>query len=79
MEIIRLAGYLDHEKLAIARQFLVPRQLEANGLDPTRRRRWEPDVLPAIVRGYTREAGVRELERRIARVARKLAREAARE
>jgi ATP-dependent Lon protease len=73
MEIIRLAGYLDHEKMAIARQFLIPRQMRASGLaaaDVT----LEPDVLPAILRGYTREAGVRELERRIARVARKLAR-----
>ncbi|HUR91497.1 MAG TPA: endopeptidase La [Gemmatimonadaceae bacterium] len=73
MEIIRLAGYLDHEKLAIARQYLVPRQLQTNGLDPAEVT-WEPDVLPEIMRNYTREAGVRELERRIARVARKLAR-----
>ena len=73
MEIIRLAGYLDHEKLAIARQFLVPRQLQTNGLDPAEVT-WEPDVLPGIMRNYTREAGVRELERRIGRVARKLAR-----
>ena len=73
MEIIRLPGYLDHEKMAIAKQFLIPRQIKANGLnadDIT----WEPDALPAVLRGYTREAGVRELERRIARVARKLAR-----
>ena len=73
MEIIRLAGYLDHEKLAIARQFLVPRQLQTNGLDPAEVS-WDPDVLPEIMRNYTREAGVRELERRIGRVARKLAR-----
>jgi ATP-dependent Lon protease len=73
MEIIRLAGYLDHEKLAIARQFLVPRQLQTNGLDPAEVT-WDPDVLPEIMRNYTREAGVRELERRIGRVARKLAR-----
>ncbi len=73
MEIIRLAGYLDHEKLAIARQYLAPRQLKANGLDPATVE-LESDVLPAIMRGYTREAGVREFERRIARVARKLAR-----
>ncbi|HUF27945.1 MAG TPA: endopeptidase La [Gemmatimonadaceae bacterium] len=73
MEIIRLTGYLDPEKLAIATQFLIPRQLRANGLDPASIT-WEPDALPAIVRGYTREAGVRELERRIGRVARKLAR-----
>ncbi|MEX0909370.1 MAG: endopeptidase La [Gemmatimonadaceae bacterium] len=73
MEIIRLAGYLDHEKLAIARQFLVPRQLQTNGLDPAEVS-WDPGVLPEIMRNYTREAGVRELERRIGRVARKLAR-----
>jgi len=73
MEIIRLAGYLDHEKMAIARQFLIPRQMRASGLDPANVT-LEPDVLSAILRGYTREAGVRELERRIARVARKLAR-----
>jgi ATP-dependent Lon protease len=73
MEIIRLPGYLDHEKMAIARQFLIPRQIKANGLvaDDIS---WDPEVLPTIMRGYTREAGVRELERRIARVARKLAR-----
>jgi ATP-dependent Lon protease len=73
MEIIRLSGYLDQEKLAIARQFLVPRQLKQNGLEPDSVT-LDPDVIPAIVQGYTREAGVRELERRIGRVARKLAR-----
>jgi ATP-dependent Lon protease len=73
MEIIRLSGYLDQEKLAIARQFLVPRQLKQNGLEPESVT-LEPDVIPAIVQGYTREAGVRELERRIGRIARKLAR-----
>jgi ATP-dependent Lon protease len=73
MEILRLTGYLDHEKLAIARQFLVPRQLARNGLAPESVT-WASDALPGILRGYTREAGVRELDRRIARVARKLAR-----
>ena len=73
MEIIRLSGYLDQEKYAIARQFLAPRQLRANGLDP-QSVEWESDVLPTIVQQYTREAGVRELERRIGRIARKLAR-----
>jgi ATP-dependent Lon protease len=73
MEVIRLPGYLDQEKLAIARQFLVPKQLRANGLAPESVT-WEPDVLPAIIHEHTREAGVRELERKIARVARKLAR-----
>ena len=73
MEIIRIAGYLDHEKRAIAQGFLVPKQLRVNGLDPSTVT-WEEGVLGEIIRGYTREAGVRELERRIGRVARKLAR-----
>ena len=73
MEIIRLAGYLDHEKMAIARQYLLPRQIQAHGMDPANVS-LAPDVLPTIMRGYTREAGVRELERRLARLARKLAR-----
>ena len=76
MEIIRLAGYLDHEKLAIARQYLLPRQFVANGIDLANVT-LDPDVLPAIMRGYTREAGVREMERRLARLARKLARKQA--
>ncbi|HET7449741.1 MAG TPA: endopeptidase La, partial [Gaiellaceae bacterium] len=75
MEVIRIAGYLDHEKLAIARRHLVPRQLAKHGLDPARVQ-FDGDALQRILRGYTREAGVRELERRIARVARKLARRA---
>jgi ATP-dependent Lon protease len=73
MEIIRLSGYLDQEKLAIARQFLVPRQLRQNGLVPESVA-IDSEVISAIIQGYTREAGVRELERRIGRVARKLAR-----
>ncbi len=76
MEILRIAGYLDHEKLAIARQYLLPRQIEAHGLK-AENVALEQDVLTAIMRGYTREAGVRELERRIARVARKIARKRA--
>ncbi|MEO8562036.1 MAG: endopeptidase La [bacterium] len=73
MEIIRLAGYLDQEKYAIARQFLLPRQLRQHGVDPATVT-LDSDVIPAIVQGYTREAGVRDLERRLARLARKLAR-----
>jgi ATP-dependent Lon protease len=73
MEIIRLPGYLDHEKQAIARQFLIPKQLKQNGLNPDRVT-IERETVPEIIHRYTREAGVRELERRIARVARKLAR-----
>jgi ATP-dependent Lon protease len=73
LEIIRLSGYLDQEKIAIARQFLVPRQFRSHGLVPEETT-WDADVLPAVIHGYTREAGVRDLERRLARVARKLAR-----
>jgi ATP-dependent Lon protease len=73
MEIIRLPGYLDQEKQAIARQFLIPKQLKQNGLDPASVN-VEPRTVSEIIHRYTREAGVRELERRIARVARKLAR-----
>jgi ATP-dependent Lon protease len=76
MEIIMLPGYLDQEKHAIARQFLIPKQLRANGLDPAKVK-WEREATGAIVRRYTREAGVRELERQIARVSRKLARKIA--
>jgi ATP-dependent Lon protease len=73
MEVIRLPGYLDQEKLAIARQYLLPRQLAAHGLDPAAVT-VEPAALREALRGYTREAGVRELDRRLARLARKLAR-----
>ena len=73
LEIIPLSGYLDQEKMAIARQFLIPRQLRSHGIAPESVN-WDSDVLPGILHGYTREAGVRDLERRLARVARKLAR-----
>jgi ATP-dependent Lon protease len=76
MEIIRLSGYLDQEKLAIARQYLVPRTLKNVGIDADSVT-WEPDALRTICRGWTREAGVRDFERRLARVARKLARQRA--
>src|SRR3569833_292833 len=72
MEIIRLSGYLDQEKYAIARNFLAPKQLKLNGLEPSDVE-WDADVIPAIAQGYTREAGVRDLARRIGRIARKLA------
>jgi ATP-dependent Lon protease len=75
MEIVRIPGYLDHEKLAIARRHLIPRQLTRHGLDPAAVA-WDADALTQLLRGYTREAGVRDLERRIARIARKLARRA---
>jgi ATP-dependent Lon protease len=73
MEILSLAGYTDEEKVGIARQYLIPKQLAAHSLAADELR-FEPDALRAIVRGYTREAGVRSLEREIAAVARKVAR-----
>ncbi len=73
MEIIRLPGYVDHEKHAIARRYLIPRQLELHGLD-RERVNITPEAISVITRSYTREAGVRELERKLARIARKLAR-----
>jgi len=73
MEIIRLHGYLDLHKHAIARQFLIPKQLRQNGLDPASVT-FEQATVSDVIHRYTREAGVRDLERRIARIARKLAR-----
>ena len=73
MEIIRLPGYLDQEKQAIARQFLIPKQFRQNGLNPDSIT-FEPTTVNEIIHRYTREAGVRDLERRLARIARKLAR-----
>ncbi len=76
MEVARLPGYLKHEKIQIARQFLVPKQLEANGLDSLGVT-FTNSSLVRIVEDYTREAGVRNLEREIANICRKLAREQA--
>ncbi|CAH1044768.1 endopeptidase La [Halomonas sp. TD01] len=74
MEIIRLPGYTEDEKLAIARRYLLPKQQEANGLK-TEELALNDDALLELVRYYTREAGVRELERQIAKVCRKVLRE----
>jgi len=73
MEVLMLSGYTDEEKIGIARQYLVPKQLAAHGL-AVDELAFEPEALRLIVRGYTREAGVRGLEREIAAVARKVAR-----
>ncbi len=72
MEIIRLPGYTEDEKLNIATKFLVPKQVEANGLTQDNIRFSENSLL-TIIRRYTREAGVRNLERTIASVCRKVA------
>jgi ATP-dependent Lon protease len=73
MEILTLAGYTDAEKVGIATQYLIPKQLAAHGLAADELV-FEPEAIRQIVRGYTREAGVRNLEREIAAVARKVAR-----
>jgi len=74
MEIIRLSGYTEEEKLKIAEQFLVPKQLEANGFQEGDIHISDQAILE-IVRRYTREAGVRSLERNIASICRKVARD----
>ncbi|HEV8585581.1 MAG TPA: endopeptidase La [Methylomirabilota bacterium] len=73
MEILQLSGYTDEEKVGIATQYLLPKQLAAHGLSADELV-IEPDALRLIVRRYTREAGVRSLEREIAAIARKVAR-----
>jgi len=73
MEILTLSGYTDEEKVGIAREYLVPKQLMAHGIAATELS-FEPDAIRQIVRGYTREAGVRSLDREIAAIARKVAR-----
>lgn len=67
MELISLAGYTQEEKLEIAQRYLVRRQLEANGLT-AEQAEIEPEALKLIVKGYTREAGVRNLEREIGKL-----------
>ncbi len=76
LETIELAGYTLEEKRNIARRYLVPRQIEANGLKPSQIEFADP-ALTAIVEEYTREAGVRNLERQIGTVCRKVARDVA--
>ncbi len=73
MEIIRLSGYTEQEKLEIARRFLLPKQREACGLRPEQLTLNE-DALRTVISSYTREAGVRSLEREIGNLARKMAR-----
>lgn len=73
MEMIEFTGYLEEEKLEIGREFLVPKQIGQHGLED-KGVRFEDEALKAIVREYTREAGVRNFERETANVCRKIAR-----
>jgi len=71
MEVIRLSGYTEDEKIAIANQYLLPKQIKSNGLNPTEISVAE-SALRDIVQYYTREAGVRSLDREIAKICRKV-------
>ncbi len=74
MEVIRIAGYTEQEKVAIAKRYLLPKQMQANGLKAAEVAIAD-GVLHDIIRYYTREAGVRNLEREIAKILRKVVRE----
>ncbi|MDR7544308.1 MAG: endopeptidase La [Armatimonadota bacterium] len=77
MEVIRFPGYIEEEKVKIAEKFLIPKQLRANGLKPEQLT-FTPEALRLVVREYTREAGVRNLEREIGSICRKVATRVAR-
>ncbi|GGA71474.1 Lon protease [Arenimonas soli] len=76
MEVIRIPGYTEDEKLHIAQRYLIPKQLKANGLQPAELKIGESAVRD-IVRYYTRESGVRNLEREVSKVCRKVVKEIA--
>lgn len=78
MEVIYLPGYTENEKLMIAKKYLLPRQLQENGIEPDKLK-IEDSALIKIIRDFTREAGLRNLERNIAAVCRKTASEFARD
>ena len=72
MEILQLSGYIEEEKIAIATNYLIPRQIVENGLKEGQIV-WQPEAIREIIRGYTREAGVRQLEREIGSICRGVA------
>ncbi|MBF0223821.1 MAG: endopeptidase La [Desulfobacterales bacterium] len=74
MEVIQISGYTEYEKYNIANQFLVPKQIKANGLTDENIQ-FSKDAIFAVINEYTKEAGVRNLEREIASICRKVARE----
>jgi ATP-dependent Lon protease len=73
MEMVEFSGYTEREKQQIARQYLIPRQFEENGVAPAQLEITD-EALSEVIAGYTRESGVRQLEREIGRLARKVAR-----
>jgi ATP-dependent Lon protease len=76
LEVLELPGYIEDDKVEIAIQYLIPRQIEENGLK-RKHIRFNRPVIRAIIQSYTREAGVRNLERQIAAICRKVARDVA--
>ena len=76
MEVVEFTGYTEREKLAIARTYLVPRQFEENGLTPEQLALTD-DAITEVITGYTRESGVRQLERELGKLCRKVARKLA--
>jgi ATP-dependent Lon protease len=74
MEVIRIAGYTDLEKLSIARRYLIPKQKELNGLDQVAME-FKKSALKALVHKYTKESGVRSLEREVGSICRKIAKD----
>jgi len=76
MEVLELPGYIEEEKVFIATKYLIPRQINENGLKK-KHISFSPDAVRRIIRDYTREAGVRNLERQIATVCRKVAKQVA--
>src|SRR6185436_20862298 len=73
MEVVEFAGYIEREKAEIAKKYLIPRQLEDAGL-ADKKFVFSDDAVMSVVSNYTRESGVRQLERQIGAVARKVAR-----
>ncbi|MSP10350.1 MAG: endopeptidase La [Pelagibacteraceae bacterium] len=71
MEVIRLAGYTEDEKISIANKFLLPKQIKDNGVKENEMK-IEEDIIKEIIRSYTKESGVRNLEREISKIARKV-------
>lgn len=76
LEVIRYPGYTEDEKFHIAKKFLIPKQIENHGLKPAQIE-FEDETIHKVIRGYTREAGVRNLERELSAVIRKVARKVA--